>query len=151
MAVGLLRPDAGIVRVFGVDVRARAAHRRRVARPHRLRSLPASTVAERAGELLDVVELRDADHKLVMDYSEGIQKEIGLAASLLHAAKLLVLDEPFEAVDPVSAATIRTILLRFGGAGRAAVCVHRSDHPGTGDPHLVLVAGTQPMRSGRGD
>jgi ABC-2 type transport system ATP-binding protein len=62
-----------------------------------------------------------------------MRKKIGLATALLHAPKLLVLDEPFEAVDPVSASTIRTILPVRGlrrrggavqprdGAGRAAV------------------------------
>ena len=51
-----------------------------------------------------------AEKTLVIEYSTGMRKKIGLAAALLHAPRLLVLDEPFEAVDPVSAATIKTIL-----------------------------------------
>ena len=50
---------------------------------------------------------------LVVDYSTGMRKKIGLAAALLSAPRLLVLDEPFEAVDPISAVTVRTILDRF--------------------------------------
>ena len=46
----------------------------------------------------------------MVDYSAGMKKKIGLACALLHAPRLLVLDEPFEAVDPVSAALIRDIL-----------------------------------------
>jgi ABC-2 type transport system ATP-binding protein len=42
-----------------------------------------------------------------------MKKKIGLACALLHAPRLLVLDEPFEAVDPVSAALIRDILHRY--------------------------------------
>lgn len=47
-----------------------------------------------------------------------MRKKIGLAAALLHGPELLVLDEPFEAVDPVSARTIRLVLDRFVAAGR---------------------------------
>jgi ABC-2 type transport system ATP-binding protein len=141
MAVGLLRPDAGTVRIFGVDVwespeRAKAlvgVLPDGMALPERLtgrelltytgllRGLDTATVAERTQELLGVLELLDAERTLVIDYSAGMRKKIGLATALLHAPKLLVLDEPFEAVDPVSASTIRTILQRFVASGGAVV------------------------------
>ena len=41
----------------------------------------------------------------MVDYSTGMRKKITLATALLHNPRLLLLDEPFEAVDPVSAAT----------------------------------------------
>src|SRR5215470_498006 len=50
-----------------------------------------------------------------------MRKKIGLATALLHAPRLLVLDEPFEAIDPVSAATIKAILHRFVASGGAVV------------------------------
>jgi ABC-2 type transport system ATP-binding protein len=85
-----------------------------------IRGLRGGEVARRAEELLTVLELTDAERTLVIDYSTGMRK-IGLATALLHAPKLLVLDEPFEAVDPVSAATIRTILQRFVASGGSVV------------------------------
>lgn len=141
MAVGLLRPDGGTAAIFGVDVWAAPLRAKALigvlpdgmSMPERLtgrelltymgllRGLPAATVAERADELLAVLELTDAQHRLVIDYSAGMRKKIGLAVALLHAPKLLVLDEPFEAVDPVSASTIRTILQRFVASGGAVV------------------------------
>ncbi|MCP2165144.1 ABC transporter ATP-binding protein [Goodfellowiella coeruleoviolacea] len=141
MAVGLLRPDAGSARIFGVDVwedpvRAkslvgvlpdglalpeRLTGRELLTYTGQLRGLDAATVAQRAAELLGVLELDSAERTLVVDYSAGMRKKIGLAAALLHAPKLLVLDEPFEAVDPVSATTIRTILQRFVASGGAVV------------------------------
>ncbi|MFC0547615.1 ABC transporter ATP-binding protein [Kutzneria chonburiensis] len=141
MAVGLLRPDAGSVRIFGVDVWESPERAKSLvgvlpdgmALPERLtgrelltytgllRGLDPATVAERANELLGVLELLDAERTLVIDYSAGMRKKIGLATALLHAPKLLVLDEPFEAVDPVSASTIRTILQRFVASGGAVV------------------------------
>nr|WP_235433653.1 MULTISPECIES: ABC transporter ATP-binding protein [Protofrankia] len=138
MAVGLLRPDGGQALVFGVDVwkdplRARqlmgvlpdglALPERLTGRElltyvGRLRGLDAGTVTARVDELLAVMELDgDVERTLVVDYSTGMRKKIGLATALLHGPKLLVLDEPFEAVDPVSAATLKRLLVRFVAAG----------------------------------
>ena len=50
-----------------------------------------------------------------------MRKKIGLATALLHGPRLLVLDEPFEAVDPVSAATVKRILTRFVAGGGSVV------------------------------
>ncbi|GAB2721138.1 ABC transporter ATP-binding protein [Nocardia thraciensis] len=141
MAVGLLRPDAGESHIYGFDVWADPVRAKTIvgvlpdglALPERLtgrelltytgllRGISEATVAERAQELLTVLELTGAENTLVVDYSAGMRKKIGLATALLHAPKLLVLDEPFEAVDPVSAGTIRTILQRFVTAGGSVV------------------------------
>jgi ABC-2 type transport system ATP-binding protein len=145
MATGLLRPDAGTARIFGHDVWADPVGAKQLvgvlpdglAMPERLtglealtylgllRGMDAKTVADRADELLDVFELADAGTTLIIEYSQGMRKKIGLATALLHAPRLLVLDEPFEAVDPVSAMTIRAILRRFvDGGGSVVVSSH---------------------------
>ncbi|MGH3621615.1 MAG: ABC transporter ATP-binding protein [Sciscionella sp.] len=141
MAVGLLRPDGGNARIFGVDVwedpaRAKAligvlpdglslperlTGRELLTYTGLLRSMDADTVATRTQELLGVLELTEAERTLVIDYSAGMRKKIGLAMAMLHGPRLLVLDEPFEAVDPVSASTIRTILRRFVSSGGAVI------------------------------
>jgi ABC-2 type transport system ATP-binding protein len=146
MAVGLLRPDRGRSLVFGVDVWAdpRAARTLMgvlpdgLALPERLtgrellsylgqlRGLAPETVASRSEELLEVMELTgDTERTLVVDYSTGMRKKIGLATALLHGPRLLVLDEPFEAIDPVSAATLKRILTRFvAGGGSVLLSSH---------------------------
>jgi len=48
-------------------------------------------------------------------------KKVALACALVHAPRVLVLDEPFEAVDPMSAASIRTILRSFVASGGTVV------------------------------
>jgi ABC-2 type transport system ATP-binding protein len=141
MAVGLLKPDGGTARVFGVDVWADPVRAKQLigvlpdgmALPERLtgrelltylgqlRGLDRATIAWRAQELLEVLDLAEAEHTVVIDYSAGMRKKITLATALLHTPRLLVLDEPFEAIDPVSAATIRAILRRFVGAGGSVV------------------------------
>jgi ABC-2 type transport system ATP-binding protein len=142
MAVGLLRPDAGSSRVFGVDVWSQPEQAKALmgvlpdglALPEqltgrelltylgRLRGLEPAAVRQRAEQLLDVLELAgDTERTLIIDYSAGMRKKIGLATALLHAPRLLVLDEPFEAVDPVSAATVKRILTRFVAGGGAVL------------------------------
>ncbi|HEY0700724.1 MAG TPA: ABC transporter ATP-binding protein [Micromonospora sp.] len=141
MAVGLLRPDAGTATVLGHDVWSDPVQAKRLlgvmpdgvrlfdrlngaellAYHGLLRGMPADVVDQRARELLDVLALTDAGRTLVVDYSAGMKKKIGLACALLHAPRLLVLDEPFEAVDPVSAALIRDILHRYVTGGGTVV------------------------------
>lgn len=141
MAVGLLRPDEGHAFLLGYDVWAdpTAAKSRlgvlpdgvrlfdRLTGPELLayhgllRGMEAATVDQRARELLEVLELGAGNRTLVVDYSAGMKKKIGLACALLHGPRLLVLDEPFEAVDPVSAALIRDILQRYVAGGGTVV------------------------------
>ncbi|WP_433653418.1 ABC transporter ATP-binding protein [Micromonospora zamorensis] len=141
MAVGLLRPDAGSARVLGQDVWHDPVAAKRLlgvmpdgvrlfdrltgaellAYNGLLRGMDPAVVDQRAAELLDVLALGDAGRTLVVDYSAGMKKKIGLACALLHGPRVLVLDEPFEAVDPVSAALIRDILTRYAAGGGTVV------------------------------
>jgi ABC-2 type transport system ATP-binding protein len=141
MAVGLLRPDAGTAVLLGHDVWADPVAAKRVlgvlpdgvrlfdrltgaellAYHGLLRGMDPATVDQRARELLEVLALGTTDRTLVVDYSAGMRKKIGLACALLHGPRLLVLDEPFEAVDPVSAALIRDILQRYVAGGGTVV------------------------------
>jgi ABC-2 type transport system ATP-binding protein len=87
----------------------------------RLRGLPGAETDKRATQLLEVLDLAGSQHKLVVDYSTGMRKKIGLAAALLHNPEVLFLDEPFEGVDPVSAQTIRGVLERYTASGATVV------------------------------
>ncbi len=141
MSVGLLRPDAGRAVVLGHDVWSDPVEAKRrlgvlpdgvrlfdrlsgaelLAYTGLLRGMDPAVVDRRARELLDVLALGDAGRTLVIDYSAGMRKKIGLACALLHAPRLLVLDEPFEAVDPVSGSLIRDILARYVSGGGTVV------------------------------
>ena len=141
MLTGLLRPDGGQVWVEGVDVWSDpvAAKARIGVLPDEfrlfdrltgaqlleycglLRAMPPAVVAERAAQLLHALGLSDAADTLVVDYSTGMRKKVALASALLHAPEVLFLDEPFEAIDPVSTRTIRTVLERFTDTGNTVV------------------------------
>ncbi|MEU7349990.1 ABC transporter ATP-binding protein [Streptomyces albidoflavus] len=141
MVTGLLRPDEGTVEVAGrdvwrdpVEVKARIgvlpeglrlferlSGRELLAYVGRLRGLPGEVTDQRATQLLDVLGLAGSQHKLVVDYSTGMRKKIGLASALLHNPEVLFLDEPFEGVDPVSAQTIREVLEGYTASGATVV------------------------------
>lgn len=75
-----------------------------------LRDIPGEELQQRIADLLRALDLEDASKKYIADYSAGMKKKILLAGALLHSPEVLILDEPFEAVDPVSGEVIRTIL-----------------------------------------
>jgi ABC-2 type transport system ATP-binding protein len=141
MATGLLRPDFGTAVVHGVDVWARPLEAKKlmgilpdgvrlfdrltgeqlVSYAGLLRGMDKEVVAARVGELLSALDLSQDAGTLVVDYSAGMTKKIALASALIHAPRLLVLDEPFESVDPISASNIRAILDRYVASGGTVI------------------------------
>ena len=115
-----------------------------------LHGIDKETVASRVKDLLAAMDLTDAAGRAVADYSAGMTKKIALAAALVHAPSVLILDEPFEAVDPVSAANIQDILRGFVASGGTVIIsshvmdlVQRlCDHVAVMDSGRMLAAGT---------
>jgi ABC-2 type transport system ATP-binding protein len=86
-----------------------------------LRGLDRDLVVDRSQELLRVLGIEDAAGRMVVDYSHGMTKKIVLAAALLHAPRVLFLDEPFEAIDPVSTLAMEGLLRRHVAGGGTVV------------------------------
>jgi ABC-2 type transport system ATP-binding protein len=177
MAVGLLRPDAGSARVLDVDVWERPDEAKallgvlpsgrslpaRLTGPELLtylgllRGLEAEVVGARSAELVGALDLEAARRTLLADCSTGTRRKFGLAAAVLHDPRVLVLDEPFEAVDPVAAASIREILARYVARGGTvvmsshvmALVQQTCDHVAVVDAGRVVAAG--PLDEVRGD
>ncbi|MFF2029614.1 ABC transporter ATP-binding protein [Arthrobacter sp. NPDC058192] len=169
MATGLLRPDFGTALVHGVDVwqeplRAkklmgilpdgvrlfdRLSGTQLVTYAGLLRGMDKDVVASRVQELLAALDLTQDAGTLVVDYSAGMTKKIALASALIHAPRLLVLDEPFESVDPVSAANIRDILDRYvASGGTVIVSSHVMDLVQRMCDHVAVVAGGRVLAAG---
>ncbi|MFL1999531.1 ATP-binding cassette domain-containing protein [Microbacterium sp. A1-JK] len=133
MIAGLLRPDAGTITIGGIDVSRKSAATKKLmgVLPDRLRTfdrltgrqllyyygvlrgLPAAVVESRTTDLARAFDLTSALGRSVSDYSAGMTKKVMLAGAMIHSPRLLVLDEPFEAVDPVSSAVILDILSTY--------------------------------------
>jgi ABC-2 type transport system ATP-binding protein len=141
MIAGLLEPDRGTIHIGGVDAAAEplAAKRLMGVLPDRLRTfdrltgrqllyyygvlrkLPPAVVESRTADLAKAFDLEDALGRSVSDYSAGMLKKVMLAGALIHSPRLLVLDEPFEAVDPVSSSIILDILSAYVAHGGTVI------------------------------
>ena len=176
--VGLVRPDAGMITVAGVDVAGdlrsaralmgvvldplqlfeRLTARELLATMGALRGLEPGLVAERSDQLFGTLALADDADRQIAGYSHGMRKKTALAAAVLHRPRLLLLDEPFEGVDPVSARTMRAMLDRFrAGGGTVVLSSHvmdlverLCDHVGVIHEGRVVASGpTAVLRGGR--
>ena len=170
MVTGMLKPNEGTAYVRGIDMWAEPlkakAHlgvlpdgvhlfdkltgEQLITYSGYLHGIDKETVASRVKDLLAAMDLTDAAGRAVADYSAGMTKKIALAAALVHAPSVLILDEPFEAVDPVSAANIQDILRGFVASGGTVIIsshvmdlVQRlCDHVAVMDSGRILAAGT---------
>ena len=84
-------------------------------------SLTKKQILDRSEELFDFMELNAARNRLIHEYSRGMKKKLTLASIFLHRPKLMVLDEPFEGIDPVSMPPIRNALLATRNYGATVV------------------------------
>ena len=146
--VGLVRPDAGTIEVCGVRVDADVLATRRsmgvmldplqlfdrltawefVETIGTLRGLDTDTARERASDLFTVLDLLGHADRPIAGYSHGMRKKTALAAALLARPRVVMLDEPFEGVDPVSTRAMRRMLDRFReGGGTVVLSTHVMD------------------------
>ena len=169
MITGLLRPTYGAAMVNGIDVWAdplpakssmgvladgvflfdRLTGHQLVTYAGLLHGMDRDVVDQRALDLLRVMDLTEDKDKIVADYSAGMTKKIALASAMIHAPRVLILDEPFEAVDPVSAANIREILAEFArGGGTVVVSSHVMDLVQRMCDHVAVIANGKLMAAG---
>jgi ABC-2 type transport system ATP-binding protein len=116
----LLPPTSGVARVMGVDVATKPEEVRRrigyvaqsggsdprmsgrgeLVMQGRLFGLSTADSRERAGQLLDAVDLADAGDRAIDTYSGGMRRRLDVALGMVHRPGLLFLDEPTTGLDP---------------------------------------------------
>jgi ABC-2 type transport system ATP-binding protein len=121
MLTGTLAPTAGDLAVLGVrPERFPARLRERIGyMPQLFHLYPHLTASEnvafcaslfgmfwwrrrkRVGEVLDLVQLKGAKHRLAKDLSGGMQRRLSLACALVHEPDVVFLDEPTAGLDPM--------------------------------------------------
>jgi ABC-2 type transport system ATP-binding protein len=145
MLTGLLQPSSGTAAVCGVDV-----PRYPVAIKHRIGVLPenlglfddltieehllltgrvygvaAGAARTRIEQLLNALSLKQGRRTFARDCSHGMRKKTALAMALLPNPEALFLDEPFEAIDPVTSRVMHEIFVQ---AAQRGVTVFLTSH-----------------------
>ena len=82
--------------------------------------LDAATAQARLGEIAHAVHLNSVLHQRIETLSKGYKRRVGLAAALLHAPDVLILDEPTDGLDPNQKHDVRR-LIKAMSADRAII------------------------------
>ena len=141
MVVGLLRPDSGSISVLGINALADpVAAKREMAwlsdepmiydklTPFEylefvagLWGIAAGTAQSHAEELIGWLDLAPHAHERCEGFSKGMRQKVALAGALVHAPRLIILDEPFTGLDAGSARQVKGVLRDHVAAGDTVI------------------------------
>jgi ABC-2 type transport system ATP-binding protein len=130
MLLGLVQPTAGEISVLGLDVKKDpVAVKRQVGYVPEspdvyefltgieyldfigdIYGVPTSEKQQRITEYLKAPQLDGREGDMINSYSDGMKKKISLISAFLNKPKLLILDEPLNALDPRSARIVKDFL-----------------------------------------
>lgn len=130
MLLGLVPPTAGSLTVLGLDVQKDpVAVKRQVGYVPEspdvyefltgieyldfiadIYNVPPTEKQQRINEYLKALQLEGREGDMINSYSDGMKKKISLISAFLHKPKLLILDEPLNALDPRSARIVKNFL-----------------------------------------
>jgi len=130
MLSGLLKPTSGEIRFDGVakgeDLRAYIGYlpqytnyynwmsgREFLIYVGRLTGMDKRSAVRRADELLELVGIEEAKNRRIGGYSGGMKQRLGLAQAMMHRPRLLILDEPVSALDPIGRREVLELMKRI--------------------------------------
>jgi ABC-2 type transport system ATP-binding protein len=138
LLLDIIKPDSGEIRVFGGPLTAdgkdrigylpeeRGLYRRTklldmLVYLAQLKNVPQKEAQAKAEALLKSLELYEYRGKRAEELSKGMQQKIQFLSSIIHNPELVILDEPFSGLDPVSTKTIKAQILEYRNAGRTVI------------------------------
>ena len=138
MIVNITIPDSGRIELFGQPMETRLQDRigylpeerglyRKMKVGEQLRffaelkGLPIRVADQRIDAWLQKLQLSEWKDKRAKDLSKGMQQKIQFVASVIHEPDLLILDEPFSGLDPVSVDLMKETILEQKASGKAII------------------------------
>ncbi|WP_304413478.1 ABC transporter ATP-binding protein [Methanosarcina sp. WH1] len=86
-----------------------------------LKNIPRKKAQARAESLMKSLDLYEHRGKKVEELSKGMQQKIQFLSAVIHEPELIILDEPFSGLDPVSTKAVKDKILEYRNAGRTVV------------------------------
>jgi ABC-2 type transport system ATP-binding protein len=137
MLLGLVPSDFGSITVLGLDVQKHSVEVKKLVGyvPEAaniyefltgieyldfiadIYGVPTAEKKQRINEYLKALQLEGREGDMINSYSDGMRKKISLISAFLHKPKLLLLDEPLNALDPRSARIVKDFLHSLKGQG----------------------------------
>ncbi len=137
MLLGLVTPDEGSVNVLGLDALKQPVEVKRLVGyvPESanlyefltgieyldfiadIYGVPTEEKKQRITEYLKALQLEGREGDMINSYSDGMKKKISLISAFIHKPKLLILDEPLNALDPRSARIVKEFLYELKNQG----------------------------------
>jgi ABC-2 type transport system ATP-binding protein len=141
MLTGFLTPDAGTIRYFSQVFTPEAIHIKKkigvltenlglyqelIAQDFlyyisRFYGVSEKNTQLRMDELFDFIELEEDRYKFIRDYSAGMKKKLAICAAIIHKPSIVIMDEPFESIDPISIEKINKTLQRLAQTGTVVI------------------------------
>ena len=90
-----------------------------------LKGMSSAAAKKRTAELLERVELTEWTKNKVQELSRGMQQKVQIIASIIHNPDLVILDEPFQGLDPVNVQVVKDLISDLRRQGKTIVlCAH---------------------------
>ncbi len=105
-----------------------------------LKGLSTSEARQRVSKYLDRFDLADHRHKKLKELSKGMQQKAQLIVTLIHEPEVIIIDEPFSALDPINTQMVKDLLREERDHGRIILmCTHQMHQVEELCDRLVLI------------
>ncbi len=170
MALGLIKPDSGEVKLFGGQPGAESSFgrigflpeerglykkqtaRESIAHMARLNGIKSKEAFKIADTMLDKYGLSEAKRKKNKDMSKGMAQKVQLLAAIAHDPEFYILDEPFSGLDPVNQHVLESIVREIADRGRTIIfSTHVMEHAERLCDRIILMAGGRKVFDGPTD